>query len=243
MAGDESSFDKRQIFEAYQARRHSSLSPNESLEKPVFLELLGDVREKVVLDLGCGDAVFGLELLNVGCRSYLGLEASARMATLAEQHLQGTAGRVEQVKIEAWDYPPGRFDLVISRLALHYIADLDKTFTDVHRTLRAGGRFVFSVVHPVITSSDKSREGGGARQDWIVDNYFQTGPRRVYFKGESVEQQHRTIEEIYGALQGAGFEIEALRESRPRRELFADGALYERRKRIPLFLLLAGRKE
>jgi hypothetical protein len=58
---------------------------------------------------------------------------------------------------------------------------------------------------------------------------------------ELVEQHHRTIEDIYASLQETGFVIEQLRESRPRPEKFADKKLYERRRRIPLFLFLSGR--
>ncbi len=46
----------------------------------------------------------------------------------------------------------------------------------------------------------------------------------------------------FAAFQGAGFVIERLRESHPQRALFADEAEYHRRKRIPLFLFLAGHK-
>ncbi|WP_334073772.1 hypothetical protein [Paenibacillus sp. A14] len=38
---------------------------NDTLEKPVIWELLGDVSGKKVLDSGCGDARFGVELLNL----------------------------------------------------------------------------------------------------------------------------------------------------------------------------------
>ena len=81
------------------------------------------------------------------------------------------------------------------------------------------------------------------RQDWIVDDYFSSGRRKVYLKGVFVEQYHHTIEEIFTSLQQAGFHVEHLRESCPRRENFADEQLYERRKRIPLFLFLSGKKK
>jgi SAM-dependent methyltransferase len=172
----------------------------------------------------------------------MGIEASHNMVALAQSNLHGTLGRVVHSKIEEWSYPAESFDLVISRLALHYVPNLDETFKNVNNTLRQAGKFVFSIVHPVITSCDRSREGGGIRQDWIVDDYFTTGPRKVRFMGKFVEQFHRTIEDIYKPLQDAGFQIEQLRESRPQPEHFADESLYERRKRIPLFLFLSGRK-
>jgi len=176
-------FDDDKIFEAYRSGRYRSDGPNESLEKPVFLELLGDVRGKQILDLGCGDGRFGLELLAAGCQSYLGLEASQQMVQLAQQNLQARSGQVVHAKIEDWHYPDERFDLVISRLALHYVANLEETFNNVNNTLRGNGQFLFSIVHPVITSCDKSRERGSIRQDWIVDDYFTPGSRKVLPSG------------------------------------------------------------
>ncbi|MCB0065341.1 MAG: methyltransferase domain-containing protein [Caldilineaceae bacterium] len=226
----------------YTAYRHRSNSPNETLERPIFVEMVGDVTGLDILDLGCGDGLYGRELLAAGCNSYTGLESAQRMVDVASQNLQGTPAAIIHSKIEDWSFPVERFDLVVSRLALHYVADLAGTFGNVHQTLKPGGRFVFSVVHPVITASDKSRAGGGKREDWIVDNYFVPGPRSVYFMGDQVEQQHRTVEDLFGTLQRAGFVVEQLRESCPRPEEFADEALFERRQRIPLFLFFAGRK-
>jgi len=238
-------FDEDAVFEIYMARRrrrrHAD-NPNDTLEKPVLLELAGELSGKRILDLGCGDGAFGREVLAQGCRAYLGVDGSQKMVAAARQTLAGSAGQVVHSTVEAWDYPEGCFDLVVARLVLHYVADLRPVFDGIYRTLSAGGRFIFSVEHPVITSCDRGRPPGTQRQDWIVDGYFETGLRVTSWLGSSVEKYHRTVEDYCAALQEAGFTLERLRESRPQRALFTDAATYERRKRIPLFLFLAGRK-
>ena len=236
-------FDDDRKVESYRSKRHWAESPNESIEKPIFLDMLGDVKGKQVLDLGCGDGIFGLDLLEAGCQSYLGVEASLHMVQAAQKVFQQSFGQVVHARIEDWTYPVNYFNLAISRLALHYVANLDDTFNKVNSALKSGGRFVFYIVHPVITSCDRSRKDGGARQDWIVDDYFATGSRQVYFMGQYVEQYHRTTEDIFKAFQDADFFIEQLRESRPKIEHFTNVALYERRRRIPLFLFFSGRKQ
>jgi SAM-dependent methyltransferase len=240
--GDEF-YDVDKVYEAHRSRRVDPNTPNETLEKPVIMELAGDVKGMDILDLGCGDGSSASEWLDLGCASYLGLESSHKLVDYANQNLNHPAVQVILTRIEDWDYPPNQFDLVISRLALHYVADLAHTFRNAYLTLRPGGRFVFSIIHPVITSCDRSREGGGQRHDWIVDDYFVPGSRSVYFMGERVEQFHRTIEDIFTALQDANFTVEHLRESYPQPKYFADAALFERRRRIPLFLFFAARKE
>lgn len=235
-------YDDDAVFATYMRHRQRPDTPNDTLERPLLRELIGDLAGRRLLDLGCGDAAFGREALAQGCQSYLGLEGSRNMAAAARRTLAGTAGEVVQTTIEGWDYPSARFDLVISRLALHYIADLEQVFGLVYQTLAAGGLFVFSVEHPVITSSDHGWEPGTQRQDWIVDDYFVTGERVTYWMGGEVRKYHRTVEDHFSGLQRAGFVVEQLRESQPRREWFADEQTYMRRRRIPLFLLLAARK-
>ncbi len=102
---------------------------------------------------------------------------------------------------------------------------------------------IFSVEHPVITSCSQARpDGTGKRAGWLVDDYFVSGPRVVKWMNGEVVKMHRTVEEYFLLLQQAGFVVEALRESCPQREYFADEAEYQRRQRIPLLLFLSGRK-
>lgn len=235
-------YDDDTVFATYQQGRQRPDNPNDTLEKPVILELSSDIAGKSVLDLGCGDAAIGREFLQDGASAYLGVDGSANMVALATQTLAGTAGRVIHHAIEDWSYPEATFDLVLARLVLHYIADLPALCAKLWQTLQPGGKFVFSVEHPVITSTDRGWVKGGARQDWLVDNYFDTGLRVTDWMGGRVEKYHRTVEDYFNSLQRAGFVIEHLRESCPLRHYFQDEQTYLRRKRIPLFLFMAGRK-
>jgi SAM-dependent methyltransferase len=230
------------VFATYMRRRQRQDNPNDTLEKPVILELIGSVLGKRILDLGCGDAALGRELLGRGAATYTGVDGSRRMVDVAEKTLAGTVGQVIAHTIEDWAYPKAAFDLVTARLVLHYVADLQSLCAQVYRALIPGGRFVFSVEHPVITSCDRGWPAGSPRQDWIVDNYFDTGPRITNWLGRTVLKYHRTVEDHFLTLQSVGFVVEQLRESHPQRKHFADEQTYTRRKRIPLFLFLAGLK-
>jgi len=236
-------YDRDDIFDVYMNhRRNRPETPNDTLEKPVILELAGEVVDKRVLDLGCGDAKFGVELLAMGCQSYFGIDGSNNMIEVAQQTLKTSAGRAEQSSLESWAYPTEQFDLVFSRLVLHYIDDIKSLFKKVADTLAPDGRFIFSVEHPVITSSEKRWEGRGKRQDWLVDDYFHPGRRENHWLGGHVVKYHRTVEHYFSALQQAGLQVTSLREAEPVRERFLSAETFERRQRIPLFLILSGRK-
>jgi SAM-dependent methyltransferase len=234
-------YDDDGVFATYMRHRAGDENPNDTLEKPDLLELIGEVAGLRILDLGCGNAEIGRELLAAGAASYLGVEPSKNMLGEARRTLAGTAGQAVAATIEAWEYLPSAFDLVISRLALHYVEDVATTFRQVFQSLTPSGRFVFSVEHPVLTSCDRGLAPGAKRQDWIVDDYHVSGRRVTQWMGQDVVKYHRTIEEYVGGLQRGGFLIEGLREARPRRERFLREETYQRRLRIPLTLLLAAR--
>jgi len=165
------------------------------------------------------------------------------MVRSALKVLAGTNGEVMHANIENWDYPVRSFDLVVSRLVLHYIKDIDAIFRQVNQTLIDDGRFVFSVEHPVITSCDRGWQGKGKRQEWVVDDYFKPGQRITTWMGGQVIKYHRTVEDYFVSLQRAGFEVENLREAKPQLTQFENNEeTYQRRKRIPLFLIMEGLK-
>lgn len=126
-------YDDETVFATYIAARETRVEgPNDTLEKPVFDELLGNLTNLRILDLGCGNAGFGLEALQQGCRSYLGIDGSTNMVAAAKQKLDGTQGKIIQSSIESWNYPSRQFDLVTSRLALHYIQEIEPVFVRVN---------------------------------------------------------------------------------------------------------------
>jgi SAM-dependent methyltransferase len=233
-------YEDSELFERYQQHRAWALSPNVVMEGPAVFEELGPVSGLRVLDLGCGDAGIGRDLLNAGAARYRGVDGSERMVRAARGMLAGTAGEAVRGDIEDLAEPAESFDLVLSRMALHYVADLGGVLRACRECLAPGGRLVFTVVHPVITSHDARESSTERRQNWVVDDYFVTGPRDQQWLGTRTVWHHRTVEDYVFELRNAGFALVNLRECAPRRERFDDDAEFERRRRIPLVLLLVG---
>lgn len=235
-------YDNDANFSNYMERRRGQENANDTLEKPVICELIGEleggVKGKKILDLGCGDAKFAKDLFAWGCEEYIGVEGSSNMVQLAKKTLDPYNASVIPMSMESYDYPANTFDLVISRLAIHYIEYVDDLFSQIYLTLKPGGSLMFSVEHPVITST---LQPSGIRTNWIVDQYFIEGYREQQWLGGTVQKYHRSVEQYFRALQKAGFTIEHLRESTPDRKHFIHEETYERRLRIPLFLFLSAK--
>jgi SAM-dependent methyltransferase len=235
-------YDDDAVFARYLGTRNDwPDNPNDTLEQPVLLELIGDFQGLRILDLGCGDARFGRLALDHGCAAYLGIDGSNNMVAAAHEVLAGGPGQVVHAAIEEWDYPQETFDLVVSSLALHYVPDVEAVLEGAFRALVPGGRIVLSIEHPVITSCHRGWVEE-QRADWLVDDYFVEGPRVTSWLGGRVVRIHRTAQTYFSAMQAAGFVVGCLREAEPQRERFSDAAEFERRRRIPLFLFLAGHK-
>ncbi|MGM7700726.1 class I SAM-dependent DNA methyltransferase [Pseudalkalibacillus sp. Hm43] len=234
-------YENEQFFNQFQKRRNRSESPNNVLEGPAINDLIGSPKGDRILDLGCGDGLFGKELLERGAVHYHGIDGSERMVELARKGFEDTRVEFQCRSLEGLKLQQNHYDLVVSRLVFHYLKDVQPVFEKVFHSLTHGGRFVFSVQHPVITASMKSASGG-KRENWIVDDYFKIGERTEPWMDQMVTKYHRTTEQYITEILQAGFQLEGLKEGTPDERFFSQTEEYERRSRIPVVLILSARK-
>jgi SAM-dependent methyltransferase len=164
-------------------------NPNDTLERPIMTELVGDLVGRRILDLGCGAAAFGVRAFAAGAQSYLGVDGSRNMIDRARASLRDGGGAVVLEDLETSTAPAEAFDLVVSSLVLHYIADLNGVLTRAFAALAPGGQFVCSVEHPVLTAADCGGRSGPC-PDCLVDDYFTVGRREASWLGETVVKHH-----------------------------------------------------
>jgi SAM-dependent methyltransferase len=110
-----------------------------------------------VLDVGCGCGQTTLALANaVGPEgSVTGIDLSEPMLEVAMQRPRvARAGRVEFVRADAEVTPLGdeRFDALYSRFGVMFFADPVRAFTNLRRSLKAGGRMAFVCWRPIETN-------------------------------------------------------------------------------------------
>jgi len=235
-------YDDEDFFKKYIEKRERGNAPNETIEKPIIDELIYDVKNKDVLELGCGDGKYGKELLDRGAKSYYGIEGSKNMYQLAVKHLPTKSCKIEKEDIEKYSYPMNKYDLIIARLVFHYIENLEALFYKLKNSLKTEGKLIFSIEHPIITSCYDSYSQKGKRKNWIVDNYFESGERINTWIEKDVIKYHKTLEEYFQIIQKSNFEILTIRESKPQKKYFSDDEEYHRRMKIPLFLIFKLKK-
>jgi SAM-dependent methyltransferase len=115
----------------------------------VDLGVLGDVRGLDVLEYGCGDARWSVELAGEGAR-VVGLDQSRGQLRHARALVRDTERTVRLVCAsgEAVPLADGAFDLVFCDHGAMSFCDPDLSVAEVARLLRPGGRLVFSQTTP-----------------------------------------------------------------------------------------------
>jgi SAM-dependent methyltransferase len=237
-------YDDPAFFAGYSQIPRSVEGLDAVMEWPAFQRLLPpSLTGCRILDLGCGLGYFAREARSRGAGHVVGVDISANM--LADARIRGGDSGISYVRSTLEAFEPGteRFDLVVSMLALHYIADFAAIARLVARCLVPGGRFAFSVEHPIYTASgttDWHRGPDGTPQHWPVDRYREEGERRTTWFVDGVVKYHRTIETYVNTLLAAGFTLVRIEE--PEAEsaaLLAKRPAMKDERRRPAFLLIA----
>jgi SAM-dependent methyltransferase len=175
--------------------------------------LLGDVSGQRVLEVGCGAAAAARWLVGRGAHP-VALDLSAGMLRHARAAAERTGVRVPLVQADALALPFADevFDTAFTAFgAIPFVADSAVVMREVYRVLRPGGRWVFSLTHPIRWIFPDEPDESGLT---VVHSYFD---RRPYVEQDadgvpSYVEQHRTLGDRIRELVGAGFRLRDLIE-------------------------------
>ncbi len=237
-------YDNPSFFAGYKALRQNDTGLNGALEIPALHGLLPPLAGLNVLDLGCGFGDFARYVRTQGAAAAVGLDISQNMLAEARRLTGDPAIRYQLGQIETFQAGAGEFDLVVSSLALHYVADYPAAVRAVWRTLKPGGYFVFSVEHPVCTAHPVGwvTDETGEKRYWPLDHYQAEGRRDTRWFVEGVIKYHRTLQTWVNGLLDNGFVLERLLEPVPTPVALEARPELIHETRRPPFLLLRARK-
>ncbi|WP_438350574.1 class I SAM-dependent methyltransferase [Paenibacillus sp. FA6] len=239
-------YDDPNFFSSYKQMARSTKGLEGAGEWHVLKALMPELRNKIVLDLGCGFGWHCLFAREQHASSVIGVDISEKMLQQAREKTDDPAISYVQMPIEDIEFSNSQFDVVISSLAFHYIESFEVICKKVHDYLKPGGSFIFSVEHPIFTSRNEQDwhvDNQGNRLHWPVDHYQSEGLRETSFLGEDVTKYHRTISTYMNDLIGAGFVIKAVKEPMPSDELLNSDPLMQDENRRPMFLIISAEKE
>ncbi|MFI6477788.1 class I SAM-dependent methyltransferase [Nonomuraea sp. NPDC050663] len=174
--------------------------------------LLGEVKDRDVLEIGCGAAQCGRWLVSQGARvaafdiSHRQLRHSQRIDLDS-----GLTVPVVQADAEQLPFSTASFDLGCSAYgAMPFVADPAAVLSEVRRVLRPGGRFVFSTSHPIRWAFPDDPGPRGLTSD---RSYFDRTPYTER-DGSQVTyiEHHHTLGDWIALIVASGLRLEGLVE-------------------------------
>lgn len=169
-----------------------------------------DVKDKKVLEIGCGTGHSLRYLGERGASELWGLDLSRDQIKKAGQSLLDNNLKANLIcspmELEC-GIPQNYFDYVYSVFGIGWSTDLEKTFLQIASYLKTGGLFIFSWSHPI--HKCVAIEG----EDFIFKkNYFDESWYSVPIEGNLFSLSDRKMSTYINALAKAGLFIEALVE-------------------------------
>lgn len=178
------------------------------------VQLLGDVRGRDVLEVGCGAAQGARYLSSVGARvtAFDVSMGQLRQARTLDERSGVRVDRLVQADAQSLPFRDASFDLVVSAFgAIPFVADSAGVLQEVARVLRPAGRLVFSVTHPIRWAFPDDPGPGGLT---IRQSYFDRTPYVEVDEGGTATyvEHHRTLGDRLRELVAAGLVLVDLLE-------------------------------
>ena len=197
-----------------------------------------------VLDVGCGEGQISRLAAGLdGIQSVVGVDPT--WAQVAEAGRRGGGVALARAEAAALPFFSGTFDAVVACLVFEHISAVDEAIAEVARVLRAGGRFLFLLNHPLLQTP-----GSGWIDDTILDEqYWRVGPYLV--EDESLEEVekgvwipfiHRPLSRYVNAMAACGLLVTRMEEPAPPPGFLARAEEYRDAATIPRLLALQAEK-
>jgi SAM-dependent methyltransferase len=215
---------------------------------PVVRELLGQVKRKKVIEIGCGNGYFSRALAKRGAKM-TSLDVSSEMIAIARAeekkhplgivYLHRDAAHLRGMKSAS-------FDLAVSNMVFMDIIDIKAAIKEIGRVLKPGGRLVFSILHPAFMFEGTWEDiKGEKRFGRIVWRYLRPYTDINHWDGRRLNTKGyvRPLNFYMQALRTAGLAVTDLREIATKKPVRKMPAEKESLLRPSLYSSAAERRE
>ncbi len=239
-------YDNQTFFEGYKKIRENEANANNLFEIPALFSMLPDLKDKTILDLGCGFGEHCKRFVENGAKKVIGIDISEKMLEIAKQENADSKITYINMPMENISKLNDKFDIVISSLAFHYVEDFSGVVKNIFDMLNENGVFLFSQENPLCTcfsgGNRWTKDENGNKLYINLSNYGIEGERESSWFVDNVKKYHRTFSTIINTLIETGFTIEKMIEPLPTEDLLKKYPEYKDLFHKPDFLLVKVRK-
>lgn len=176
-------------YDLYASQYENCYGLLRTFEKDQLFRIVGDIKSKKVLDLGCGTGRL------IGELKLFGAEPTA--CDVSEEMLKKVSKRYPEIPTvcaEASDLPfeDGHFDFVIATFLVVHIKNLEKAFDEIYRVLKDGGVFVLTNINQRKAPKLKLKDG----VEIVIESHYHR-PQDVIKALESSRFQIEKEEFVY----------------------------------------------
>ena len=204
------------------------------------LHLLGEVKGRRVLDLGCGGGQAAVACAKQGA-SVIGVDLSGEQLAFARRLCEQEGVKVELRHGDLADLAFLRsdsVDLVFSASALDDVEDIGRVFRQCHRVLKVGAPLVFSCQHPLWQILDED-----AMPPTAARSYFDRSPNEVVRGGTTFTEFPHSFADLTLGLVRANFRVETIIEPEPDTGGPRSPWWREAHRMVPRTIIFKARKE
>ncbi len=134
------------ISETYEGTPKSPETAFMTEGKKLF-KMLGCVKGKKILDVGCGTGRYSIPLAKKGAEVH-GIDISEGMLEVAKRKSKGLNIKYQLADMRNIPYKDETFDKVVSSLAIDHVKNYKKAILEILRVTKKGGRIAISTIHP-----------------------------------------------------------------------------------------------
>ena len=145
----------REGYDRWAASYNTESNPIKNLSNELIGNLLPDVKNKSVLDAGCGTGYFCQWAHERNAAAITGIDFSPAMIELAKKNCPSAI--FQCVDISSEPLMKEEFDIVIFALVLGHIQNIKPALGNLTAALKPGGTFVITDFHPYLTLRDAKR--------------------------------------------------------------------------------------
>ena len=206
---------------------------NAFYDRPNMLKLIGEVKNKSILDAACGPGKYAEIFISKGA-SVTGFDISPRMIELAKERNNDTENfYVHDLATPFEKLNDNSYDIIVCALAMHYIEDWNFTIQEFYRVLKDDGQLIISIEHPFFEYNY-----------FNSTQYFNTEAVKCIWKnfGKPIEinSYRRSLESCIIPLTNNGFYIDKLIEPKPTKEFEKyDPKHYKELNEFPAFMCIS----
>jgi len=198
------------------------------VESNTVLRLLSKVKNKFVLDLGCGTGRYTLPLLKKGAK-ITAVDVSSRMLSVLSSKTNKDDKKnlvLVNSDVSALSLNKSYYDLAVSGLMFDHIKNMKPAFKKISKLLKKDAEFIFSVYSP------------------YKDNAFEGPTIHLPDRKIIVPTYQHDLETYFNIIKKSGFMIVDLKEPKvtARHRLFYNSQSFKRYAGRPLLLVFKLKK-